>query len=119
MPGKKQVLSRRVFNYDPKWLDHLCMTGSVGWGRLSPHPALSAKSTNGSHKESETARRVIPTSVAPITFFVRQDSDWMVSHHPENEEDNKSLSATARAVEKFLRQRGASFSPILFATLVY
>ena len=34
-----QVLARRIADYDPKWLDQLCLTGAVGWGRLSPHPA--------------------------------------------------------------------------------
>ncbi len=38
--------------------------GSVGWGRLSPHPATLEDTAAGK-------RRVIPTSVAPITFFVR------------------------------------------------
>ena len=36
---ERQILSRRIADYDPKWLDQLCMTGAVGWGRLSPHPA--------------------------------------------------------------------------------
>ena len=36
---ERQVLSRRIADYDPAWLDQLCMTGAVGWGRLSPHPA--------------------------------------------------------------------------------
>src|SRR5579863_1257186 len=36
---ERQVLARRVADYDPKWLDQLCLTGAVGWGRLSPHPA--------------------------------------------------------------------------------
>ena len=36
---ERQILGRRVADYDPKWLDQLCLTGAVGWGRLSPHPA--------------------------------------------------------------------------------
>ena len=36
---ERQILARRVSDYDPKWLDQLCLTGAVGWGRLSPHPA--------------------------------------------------------------------------------
>src|SRR6185437_2952739 len=35
---ERQVLSRRISNYDPKLLDQLSLTGQVGWGRLSPHP---------------------------------------------------------------------------------
>src|SRR3989475_8801669 len=34
-----KILKRRVADFDPKVLDHLCLTGAVGWGRLSPHPA--------------------------------------------------------------------------------
>src|SRR5262249_55247891 len=36
---EKQVLARRVRDYDPAGLDQLNLTGAVGWGRLSPHPA--------------------------------------------------------------------------------
>jgi ATP-dependent Lhr-like helicase len=32
---EKQVLARRVQHYDPEELDNLCLTGAVGWGRLS------------------------------------------------------------------------------------
>src|SRR5262249_10598621 len=30
------VLAARAKDYAPSWLDHLCLTGRVGWGRLSP-----------------------------------------------------------------------------------
>ena len=72
---ERHVLARRISNYDPAWLDQLCLTGAVGWGRLSPHPATLEDSAAGK-------RRVIPTSVAPITFFVREEADWMTPHHP-------------------------------------
>ncbi|HTZ75309.1 MAG TPA: DEAD/DEAH box helicase [Candidatus Aquilonibacter sp.] len=98
---ERQILARRIADYDPKVLDHLCLTGAVGWGRLSPHPAtLQPLNADG--------RRVIPTSVAPITFFVRDDSEWMIPRHaPENQVHG--LSRGARDVLAFLQQRGASF----------
>jgi ATP-dependent helicase Lhr and Lhr-like helicase len=100
---ERHVLSRRIANYDPKWLDQLCLTGAVGWGRLSPHPATLEDSAAGK-------RRVIPTSVAPITFFAREDSDWMAPHHPAVEQpEARGLSEGARNVLDFLRHRGASF----------
>src|SRR2546427_6584653 len=100
---ERQVLSRRIANYDPKWLDQLCLTGAVGWGRLSPHPATLEDSSTGK-------RRVIPTSVAPITFFVREDADWMTSHNPAADQpEARGLSHGAKQVLDFLRQRGASF----------
>ncbi|HEX6803404.1 MAG TPA: DEAD/DEAH box helicase, partial [Terriglobales bacterium] len=99
---ERQVLARRVGDYDPAWLDQLCLTGAVGWGRLSPHPAtLEASDGNGSR------RRVIPTSVAPITFFVREEADWMLPQ--ERTDEGQGLSPVARQVLEFLRHRGASF----------
>jgi ATP-dependent helicase Lhr and Lhr-like helicase len=102
---ERQILARRVANYDPKILDQLCLNGAVGWGRLSPHPALLDDSR-------EATRRVIPTSVAPITFFVREDSDWMIPRPSEDGAENtKGLSPGAAQVLQFLNQRGASFFP--------
>jgi ATP-dependent Lhr-like helicase len=102
---ERQVLARRIADYDPKWLDQLCLTGAVGWGRLSPHPATIESANGGGEKASR--RRVIPTSVAPITFFVREDADWMTPH--DSIAGAQSLSEVARQVLEYLRQRGASF----------
>ncbi|MGD0760510.1 MAG: hypothetical protein ABR921_16540 [Candidatus Sulfotelmatobacter sp.] len=138
---ERQVLARRIADYDPKWLDQLCLTGAVGWGRLSPHPATldyavpaqtSGAKANGDSLSGTTAvesatrsprqRRVIPTSVAPITFFVREDADWMIPRenphvsqnrremgHPGDQAAARGLSHSAQLVLDFLRQRGASF----------
>jgi ATP-dependent Lhr-like helicase len=113
---ERQVLARRVVDYDPKWLDQLCMSGAVGWGRLSPHPATldSIHPANGTAEPGAgpppRQRRVIPTSVAPITFFVREDADWMTPRHPGAElSENNGLSHGGQIVLNFLRQRGASF----------
>jgi len=120
---ERQVLARRIADYDPKWLDQLCLTGAVGWGRLSPHPATldypvgakpGAAKTNGGASSDTAAvprqRRVIPTSVAPITFFVREDADWMIPRHPGTDQsEGRGLSHSAQLVLDFLRQRGASF----------
>jgi ATP-dependent helicase Lhr and Lhr-like helicase len=100
---ERQVLARRIADYDPKWLDQLCLTGAVGWGRLSPHPATIEAS------DGNTRRRVIPTSVAPITFFVREEADWMQPH--ESISEGQGLTAVARQTLDYLRQRGASFFP--------
>ena len=98
---ESQILKRRITGYDPKVLDHLCLTGAVGWGRLSPHPAT--------FEAADAKRRVIPTSVAPVTFFVRDDADWMLPHHDAGEPREIVLSPDAAATLRFLRQRGASF----------
>jgi ATP-dependent Lhr-like helicase len=100
---EKQILAHRVNEYDSAALDQLCLTGAVGWGRLSPHPATLEDAGEG-------RRRVVPTSVAPITFFVREESDWMQPRLNEEEQGfERVLSPGAHAVLEFLRRRGASF----------
>jgi len=104
---ERQILARRISNYDPKFMDQLCLTGAVGWGRLSPHPAMLDDSSVGT-------RRVVPTSVAPITFFVRDEAEWMAlpnirAAHRDLENQARGLSPAAHAVLTFLRSRGASF----------
>ncbi len=105
------VLARRISDYDPAHLDQLCLTGLVGWGRLSPHPAtLEATGTDQNGRDNR--RRVIPTRVAPIAFFVREDADWLRPHHPGAEDSATSfLSPVAQAVLELLKQRGALFFP--------
>src|ERR1700676_2499960 len=60
-----RILAKRITNYDAKALDQLCLTGAVGWGRLFPRPSMP----DGT---DQIRRRVVPSSVAPITFFLRQ-----------------------------------------------
>jgi len=101
------VLARRISDYDPAHLDQLCLAGAVGWGRLSPHPA-TLESAGGDGNR----RRVIPTRVAPIAFFVREDADWLRARHPGAEDSATSfLSPVAQAVLELLKQRGALFFP--------
>jgi len=99
---ERSILARRIAGYDPKTLDQLSLTGAVGWGRLSPHPAILDLAAQGK-------RRVVPTSVAPITFFVREDADWMTPRREAGEEATRGLSPDAQAVVQFLRRHGASF----------
>jgi ATP-dependent helicase Lhr and Lhr-like helicase len=95
-----EILSRRVANYDPAFLDELCLSGEVMWGRLSRHPAM----------EDEDGRRVRPTRIAPVAFFLRESLDWLA---PRRRDDSEipagSLSPVAQEVLSVLRQRGASF----------
>ena len=104
---ERTLLPARVANYDPQWLDALCLSGAVGWGRVSPHPAWQVG-------EGSAPRRVIPTNAAPITFFVRESADWLPHALAAQCVDEsmllKALSPDALAVRALLRQRGACFS---------
>ena len=106
---ERQVLARRIADYDPAWLDQLCLTGAVGWGRLSPHPATldsgGKAEGNGSRMRRlprPRQRRVIPTSVAPITFFVREEADWMIPR-----ENPTSRKSSEKWGTQTIRRRGA------------
>jgi ATP-dependent Lhr-like helicase len=104
---ERYVLTPRIAGYDPAYLDQLCLTGTAGWGRLSPHPATLEGTGN-----DVTRRRVIPTKVAPIAFFVREDADWLCTRHPASENSNTSyLSPVAKEVLELLKNRGALFFP--------
>jgi ATP-dependent Lhr-like helicase len=106
---ESQVLARRVHGYSPDALDQLCLQGTIGWGRLSPHPATLEDSATGQ-------RRIVPTSVAPIALFARDDADWMRSKRGDGSQDDfaRGLSPSAQRVFEYLRAKGALF----FADLV-
>ena len=104
---ERTLLPARVANYDPRWLDNLCLSGAVGWGRISPHPAWSA--TDGG-----APRRVIPTNAAPITFYIRESADWLphalAQQSVEEPRLQQALSSEALQVRTLLQQRGACFA---------
>ncbi len=104
---ERTLLPQRVRDYDPRFLDALCLSGAVGWGRLSPHPAWAAG-------DGAAPRRVIPTNMAPITFYVREFADWLApvldSKCVEEAKLQQALSPDALAVRDTLQQRGACFT---------
>src|SRR6185312_16356282 len=103
---ERTLLPARVANYDPRWLDNLCLAGIIGWGRISPHPAWTAT-------ESSAPRRVIPTSAAPITFFLRESAEWLHAALAAKSVDEatltQSLSPEAQTIRALLSTRGAAF----------
>jgi ATP-dependent Lhr-like helicase len=108
---ERSLLPQRVSGYDPRWLDALCLAGLIGWGRISPHPAFASIETGGS---KSAARRIVPTSMAPVTFFVREEAQWMdlclrQRQIPETTL-NACLSELAGRLRSCLGERGAMFS---------
>ncbi len=104
---ERSLLPQRVANYDPRWLDTLCMAGVVGWGRVSPHPAFQSP-------EGGAPRRVVPTSIAPITFFLREDAHWMDACLRARELPESALScclsSLAMQARTCLENSGAAFA---------
>jgi ATP-dependent Lhr-like helicase len=94
-----QILPLRVASYRPEYLDKLCYSGEVMWGRLAPHPSLSVD-------ESETARRIRPTKLAPISLFTREDAEELIVR---TDVGTAGLSHAAREVLEEIHRRGAPF----------
>ncbi|HTW48425.1 MAG TPA: helicase-related protein, partial [Acidobacteriaceae bacterium] len=103
---ERSLLRHRVANYDPRWLDALTLTGVVGWGRISPHPAFASIESGG-------PKRIIPTGMAPITFFLREEALWMdlcLSQRQIPEMNlTTCLSDLANRLRSLLGERGAMF----------
>ncbi|WP_131996537.1 DEAD/DEAH box helicase [Acidipila rosea] len=111
---ERSLLPQRVAGYDPHWLDTLCLNGTVGWGRISPHPAFASIESGG-------PRRVVPTSMAPVTFFLREEALWMdlclsLRQIPETNLQ-ASLSELALRARATLDRNGAMFAGDLMRVL--
>jgi ATP-dependent helicase Lhr and Lhr-like helicase len=99
-----EILPSRLADYDPAWLDSLCLSGEWVWSRLSPpkpDPDRS-RSLGGPIRSSPIAL------VSRGNFFVW---DKLV---PSGPVDDNKLSGAAQTVLQLLTQQGASF----FADLV-
>jgi ATP-dependent helicase Lhr and Lhr-like helicase len=99
---ESEILPGRVARYNPEYLDKLCASGEVMWGRLSPHPAFDDANVPRN-------RRVRPTRVAPVSLFLREDAPWLLQWCARRSTELKSLSASARDVLLAIEQNGASF----------
>ncbi|MEO8378552.1 MAG: DEAD/DEAH box helicase [Acidobacteriota bacterium] len=85
---ERAVLPARICAYEPSLLDMLCLTGEVGWARLSP-----------------AATSVV--SATPIALFLREHADAWQSLRNESA---IVLSERAQTVLDTLRARGACFA---------
>jgi ATP-dependent helicase Lhr and Lhr-like helicase len=91
-----EILPARLANYDPSWLDDLCLAGRVVWARLKPRNLR----LNGE-------RSVSPVRTTPITLLPRRHASLWASLSPLP--DAGAVSRGGDAVLAFLRAHGASF----------
>ncbi|HQX22654.1 MAG TPA: DEAD/DEAH box helicase, partial [Nitrospira sp.] len=111
---ESQILRVRMAKYQPEWLDRLCLSGALMWGRLTPHPRLMQE------LNPVSGRRVIPTRVAPVGIFAREDGPVLLAAAGEELarlDLSARLSGSAQAIRGCLQARGASFfSELLHGT---
>ena len=99
-PGRRRFFPRRIAGYKPEYLDQLCYSGEVMWGRISPHPALVVN-------DHERKRRVRPTKLAPIALLARADAGELIARSGDYAPE--SLSTAAHEVLAAIEERGAPF----------
>src|SRR5213075_245946 len=88
------VLTARVADYDPEWLDRLCISGRVGWGRVST-------------PRNPNARASAPLRTSPIALYLRENlTDWLALTLPNSAIE---LSVNSQAVFEALQSGGALF----------
>lgn len=96
-----QILKRRVREYRSDFIDKLCLTGQIGWARISRHPAFAGGDPDTRDK------RILPASNSPVAFYLRDKG--LLLRSPEEPVDNSVLSVPAARVLAHLEKRGASF----------
>jgi ATP-dependent Lhr-like helicase len=66
---ERALLPSRVAGYQPGWLDELCLSGEVAWGRL------------GLHESARHAGRRLSATV-PVVLLLRRDLAWLLAPRP-------------------------------------
>ena len=103
----ERLLAERVEGYRPEWLDDLCLSGEVVWGRLSMlQPAADA--SDPAAGETRRAGKS-PSRRTPITFMVRQDLPWLLQAHRGSTVPAEPGAGSGREILDALRAGGAQF----------
>ncbi len=95
-----QILPARVTGYDPRWLDELCLSGEVVWGRLTP-------------RAERPGRSGAPSPATPLAFVLRDDLETMLRAVRAGTVASEPEVGAAADVLEALRTRGACFRPEL------
>jgi ATP-dependent Lhr-like helicase len=98
---ERSVLAARVEGYRREWLDELCMSGQVCWGRLS----LRDPDADGERPPGG----LTPSRATPITLALRDDLPWLLRAARGDLTPTEPAVGRTREVLDALHQRGALF----------
>ena len=94
---ESELIPSRIAEYDPVWLDALCMSGRILWGRFNRPTATSSR-----------GRKAGPVKRTPICLVSRTHADlWREIARDEAKEEK--LSHPAQIIMDYLEKHGASF----------
>ncbi|MBW3573557.1 MAG: DEAD/DEAH box helicase [Actinobacteria bacterium] len=99
------VLATRVGGYQPEWLDRLCLSGEVAWGRLG----IRAEGAGVGDPVPARRSAASPSRATPLTFAVRDDLPWLLQAARGATVAPEPEVGAAFEVLEVLRGRGASF----------
>jgi ATP-dependent Lhr-like helicase len=102
-----ELLPSRLTEYDPAWLDALCLSGEVVWARLTP-PATPSRAISA-EPGNERTRGATPVRNTPIALLRRKNFAIWNSVFPQPTVSQVEFSTTTRTVQDYLAARGASF----------
>jgi len=102
-----QVLSARVAQYRPEWLDALCLSGEVTWARLSPRAPATAEATDAA--DPAAGRLSLPSRATPLALLLRADQPWLLRAARGDGEPVAPEEGLARRALDALEREGALF----------
>ena len=97
---ESDVLPARLTDYDPLWLDGLCLSGEIAWGRLT-----ATRNGEGGTRN----RKGGPVKSTPIALFRRERGEIWRAGNPEVDSTALPLSSTGKALLAAFETRGALF----------
>ena len=106
---ESDIYPARVPNYEPEWLDAMCISGKVVWGRY----LLPASQTSQKQRRLPVQRKrsAGPIKSTPISLLARSNQDiWKVLAETQTADNRaEGLSDSANRIEADLLAFGASF----------
>ncbi|MGB2694617.1 MAG: DEAD/DEAH box helicase [Dehalococcoidia bacterium] len=94
---ERHILPARVAGYRASWLDELCLSGEVAWGRLSPR------------RSGDNSKTAPASSATPVALALRSDLGWLIEGVRNGDAPLAPDRGAARDVLGLLETRGALF----------
>ncbi len=111
---ESHVLAARVTGYRREWLDDLCISGQVSWGRLSVRDAEPVPEPRPGEAGPRGKRSGLsPSRATPITLTIRDDLPWLLRVARGDLCPAEPGPGRTTDVLEALRQHGALFRPDL------